>query len=48
VPHPVEQVQPAAALQRDVEHHEARPPHLDRPAPPPPGSWRPPPGSRPP
>ena len=31
VPDPVEHVQPAAALQRDVEHHEARPPHLDRP-----------------
>ena len=33
MPHPVEQVEPAPALQRDVEHHEARPPHLDRPHP---------------
>jgi hypothetical protein len=29
VPHPVEPVQPAAALEREVQHHQVRPPHLD-------------------
>ena len=30
MPHAVQEIEPAAALERQIEQHQARPPHLDR------------------